>query len=166
MAVKFSKASAAVCSSMFSSWHSVSRLLRTELSSIRPVSESDDSSPRIRSDLRSQFQPSIKTSRVQSCTPKHHTTGGLPLTIPTMQRVGAKTAGKRPITGEGSVSCLPNPLLLLSCFFQASRYQATALKKQKQKKNCLHDCLWSNRQENSLPLTWHLNISPHEQQKQ
>lgn len=40
-------ASAAVCSSMFSSWHNVSKLRRTELSSILPDSESDDSSPRI-----------------------------------------------------------------------------------------------------------------------
>lgn len=56
-------ASVAVCSSMFSSWHSVSKLLRTELSSILPDSESDDSSPRIRKELDTFKRPKFKTCR-------------------------------------------------------------------------------------------------------
>lgn len=67
-------ASVAVCSSMFNSWHNVSKLLRIELSSILPDSESDDSSPRIRTNIQLHLQTSLKPPRssVRSTKTRRH----------------------------------------------------------------------------------------------
>lgn len=64
MAVKFSRASVAVCSSILSSWQRVSKLFRTELSSILPHSNSGDSSLRICPCQSKTSTPIIKNTRV------------------------------------------------------------------------------------------------------
>lgn len=129
MAVKLSIASVAVCSSIFSSWHNVSKLLRTELSSILPDSESDDSSPRIRTNSQLQFRPNfytpqseIRNTKTQTTASRFSTTYGLPLTpSPQCSALARKLQASDQSEARGASrpeSCSPNPLLLRSCSFQ------------------------------------------------
>lgn len=122
MAVKLSMASVAVCSSMFSSWHNVSKLLRTELSSILLDSESEDSSPRIRTSDRYNFNLSsnLKTKTQRPSFPLPNNTAHQLVQDTTTSVISPPQCSalarklhdpdQSEARGASVLSCSPNPL--------------------------------------------------------